>query len=148
MATLAYNKRLRHDYTVQEEYEAGIVLTGAEVKACKLHHVSLAGAYVSERAGGLWLKNLHISPYQVKNQPGYDPLRSRKILLRKVEINHLLGTIKTVGLTLLPESLYTTRGLVKVKLVVGRGKKKYDKRAAIKKRDVDRRIAQALRQKI
>lgn len=147
MSTLAYNKRLRFDYAVLEDYEAGIVLTGAETKSCKLGKVSLAGAYVIIEDNELWLKNAQIFPYQINNQRGYDPMRLRKLLIKKTTIAQFIGKLKTNGLTLLVESLYTTRGFVKVKVVLGRGKKKADKRSAIKKRDVDRDIARAMRHK-
>lgn len=147
MSTLVYNKRLRFDYSILEDYEAGIVLTGAEAKACKLGKVSLAGAYVVLEGGELWLKNAQIYPYQINNQRGYDPMRQRKLLVKRATIEQLVGKLQTAGLTLLVESLYTTRGFVKAKVVLGRGKKKADKRAAIKKRDVDRDIARAMRHK-
>ncbi len=148
MSTLAYNKRVRFDYTILENFEAGIVLTGAEVKACKLGKISLAGAYVSLEKGELWLKNAQIYPYQINNQKGYDPLRLRKLLVKRGTIAEFVGKLQTAGLTLLVESLYTTRSFVKAKVVLARGKKLHDKRASIKKREVDRRIARALRHKL
>ena len=148
MPTLAYNKYVRSDYDVLEEFEAGLVLTGAEVKSTKLGHVKLQGSYVAMVGQELWLKKAFISPYQASNQRGYEPLRDRKVLLKGSEIISLIGKTKEAGLTLLPESLYSTRRLVKLKLLLVRGKKKHDKRAAIKKRDVDRQIARALRQKV
>lgn len=148
MPTLATLKHLRSDFTVLEEIEAGLVLTGAEVKACKRGHVKLPGAYVSYENGTFWLKKAHISPYQIANQPGYDPVRPRQVLLKKKELDYLRGRLDEGGLTILPENMYTTRRLVKIKLVLVKGKKKYDKRADIKKRDVNRQIARALRQKI
>lgn len=148
MPTLAFNKRLRYDYSVIEEYEAGIVLTGAEVKACKLGHVQLIGCYVVYEDNEFWLTNAMISPYQMNNQRMYDPLRRRKLLMKRSEITTLLGKRQQQGLTLLVESLYTTRGLIKVKVVLARGKKKFDKRESIKKRDVDRNLARAMRKKI
>lgn len=148
MPTLAVTKHLRSDYNVLEDFEAGLVLTGAETKACKLGHVKLQGSYVSFEGGKLWLKKAHISPYQMANQAGYDPIRSRQVLLHHKQLTYLIGKLQEPGLTLLPENMYTTRRLVKLKLVLARGKKKYDKRADIKKRDVNRQIARALRQKI
>ncbi len=148
MPTLAVTPHLRSDYNVLEDYEAGLVLTGAEVKSCKLGHVKLQGAYVSYENGKFWLKRAFIGPYQLANQPGYDPIRPRQVLLHKREMDYLMGKVQEAGLTLLPENLYTTRRLVKLKVVLARGKKKYDKRADIKKRDVNRQIARALRQKI
>lgn len=148
MPTLAVTPHLRSDYNVLEDYEAGLVLTGAEVKSCKLGHVKLQGAYVSYENGKFWLKRAFIAPYQLANQSGYDPIRPRQVLLHKREMDYLMGKVQEAGLTLLPENLYTTRRLVKLKVVLARGKKKYDKRADIKKRDVNRQIARALRQKI
>ncbi|MBI2416093.1 MAG: SsrA-binding protein SmpB [Candidatus Kerfeldbacteria bacterium] len=148
MPTLVHNQRLKFDYEILENFTAGIVLTGAEVKSCKRKQVSLQGAYIIIEGGAAWLKNARVSPYQANNQRHYDPLRLRKLLLRRVELASLTGKLQQAGLTLLPESLYTQGGLVKVKLVLVRGRKKVDKRALIKKRDVDRRIAQALRRAI
>lgn len=147
MSTLAINKRVRFDYSIVEDFEAGLVLTGAEAKSCKRGSVSLKGAYVSYIDGELWLKEAQISPYQVNNQRGYNQFRPRKLLMHKKAINELMGKMKQPGLTLLAESLYTTRGFVKVKLVLARGKKQYDKRASIKSRDVNRDMARAMRQK-
>ncbi|EKD76062.1 MAG: SsrA RNA (tmRNA)-binding protein [uncultured bacterium] len=147
MPTVASNKYIRSDYHILEDHEAGLVLTGAEVKSCKTGQVQLKGSYITSQGGELWLIKATISPYQLANQPGYDPLRPRKLLLKHAQILQLLGKLQEPGLTLLPESLYTTRRLVKLKLVLARGKKKFDKRADIKKRDVNRQIARALRQK-
>ncbi|MFA6475134.1 MAG: SsrA-binding protein SmpB [Patescibacteria group bacterium] len=148
MPTLASTAHLRSNFNVLEDYEVGLVLTGAEVKSCKLGHVKLQGAYIAYENGGFWLKKALISPYQILNQRGYDPMRSRQVLLHRHQMKSLIGQVAKPGLTLLPESLYTTRHLVKLKMVLARGKKKYDKRADIKKRDVNRQIARALRQKI
>lgn len=147
MPTLASNKYIRSDYTILEDYEAGLVLTGAEVKSCKAGHVQLKGSYVTTQGNELWLIKATISPYQLANQRGYDPLRPRKLLLQRRQITEIMSKLQEPGLTLLPESLYTTRRLVKLKLVLARGKKKFDKRADIKKRDVNRQIARTLRQK-
>jgi SsrA-binding protein len=148
MPTITHNKRVRFDYTILEEYEAGLVLTGGEVKACKQGSVSLKGAFVVYEGGELWLKKAQISPYQLANQWDYNQFRNRKLLVQRKTINELMGKTKQTGLTLLPESLYTTRGLIKLKLVLARGKKRYDKRATLKKRDVDRSIGRALRQRM
>ncbi|MFA5995326.1 MAG: SsrA-binding protein SmpB [Patescibacteria group bacterium] len=147
MPTLTTNKRLHFDYEILEDYEAGIILTGAEVKACKRGMANLTGAYASVQGGEIWLKNAQINAYQMNNQRGYQPIHDRKLLLRRKIITELISKLNTAGLTLLVESLYTTRGFVKAKLVLARGKKAADKRAKMKKRDVDRSIARALRQK-
>ena len=145
MPTLAFNKRANFDYEIKEKYEAGLVLLGHEVKSIKTGHINLKGSYVTfKKAKGrllpeLFLINVHIPLYKfagsIKN---YDPYRSRKLLLKKNEISHLIG--KEQGLTLVPIKVYTKRGYVKLEFGIGRGKKKADKRETIKKRDIDRRI--------
>ncbi|MBU0731368.1 SsrA-binding protein SmpB [Patescibacteria group bacterium] len=148
MPTLATNKQGLYNYEVKDKFEAGIVLSGCEVKSTKKGHVNLKGSYVSYEKGDLWLKNAHISAYQAKNQPGYDPIHPRKLLMKRTEIDSLMGKSKQKGLTILPISLYTKGGLIKVKVGLARGKKAHDKRDLIKKRDADRRIGRALRKKL
>lgn len=147
MPTLAHNKRATYDYQILEEFEAGLKLTGAEVKAAKLSHISMQGSYVTITDNQVWLKKMHISPYQkaVGSQTNYDPEHDRKLLLKKSEINRLIGKNQETGLTIIPISVYTTRRLVKVKIALVKGKKKFDKRQAIKKRDIDREIARKLK---
>lgn len=145
MPTLGENKGARRSFKFLEEFEAGIVLTGPEVKSAKKGSVNFQGSYVSAENGELWLKNFHISPYAPAaflNQP---PTRPRKLLLKKSEIDTLLGKMKTQGLTLIPKNLYTRGGLVKVRIALAQGLKTKDKRDLIKKRDVDKRIRRALR---
>ncbi|OIO07871.1 SsrA-binding protein [Candidatus Falkowbacteria bacterium CG_4_9_14_3_um_filter_36_9] len=147
MPTLAFNKRANFDYEIKEKYEAGLVLLGHEVKSIKTGHINLKGSYVTfKKAKGrllpeLFLINVHIPLYKfagsIKN---YDPYRSRKLLLKKNEISHLIGKKQEQGLTLVPIKVYTKRGYVKLEFGIGRGKKKADKRETIKKRDIDRRI--------
>jgi len=147
MPTLAFNKRANFDYEIKEKYEAGLVLLGHEVKSIKTGHINLKGSYVTfKKAKGrllpeLFLINVHIPLYKfagsIKN---YDPYRSRKLLLKKNEISHLIGKKQEQGLTLVPIRVYTKRGYVKLEFGIGKGKKKADKREAIKKRDIDRRI--------
>lgn len=141
------NRHARSSYEFLDHYEAGLVLTGAEVKAAKKGHVSLKGAYVTHENSELWLKNAHISPYQRANQPGYEPERPRKLLMRRKEIDSLMGKLSQEGLTMIPEKVYSKSGLIKVELVLARGLKKHDKRERIKKRDVSRDIARALRRR-
>lgn len=148
MSTLVHNRRARYDYTILDDFEAGVVLSGAEVKSIKKGQASLEGAYVGIENNQLWLKNMRITPYQTNNQRDYDPMRPRKLLMHRAEIAKLIGKMKTEGLTLLPESLYTTRSFVKAKLVLAKGKKKSDKRKSIKKRELDRQVGRALRQKV
>jgi SsrA-binding protein len=147
MSNLAHNKKATFDYQILEEFEAGLVLTGAEVKSAKLGHISLQGSFVSIRKGEAWLKKIHISPYKKAKlaQKNYDPEHDRKLLLKNKEIDYLIGKTKEKGLTIIPISVYTTRRLVKVKIALVRGKKKFDKRQAIKNRDNTREIARKLK---
>lgn len=124
------------------------MLSGAEVKSVKKGMMNLKGAYVGIENNELWLKDAHISAYQQKNQPRYDPGRPRKILLRKKEIHSIQGKLGTQGLTLIPEKVYSKRGLVKIQVTLVRGLKKHDKREKIKERDVHRSIARALRHSV
>jgi SsrA-binding protein len=146
MPTLATNKDARFRYSITEEYEAGIILFGPEVKSAKMGHVNLQGSYATIRNGALWLLHCHIGPYPpAAAQNPADPRRDRKLLMKKAELSSLVGKLKSAGLTLIPLSLYTSAGLVKVSLGLARGKTAHDKRAAIKKREADRRIRHALR---
>lgn len=147
MPTLATNKKALHNYQILDKYEAGIVLTGAEVKAVKGGHLNLQGSYVTAHDHQFWLINCHVSPYQAAYQPNYEPIHERKLLLRAEEIAHLLGKLATKGLTIAPLSVYTKGSLIKVEIGVCRGKKLFDKRATIKKRESDRRLQRLVRQK-
>jgi SsrA-binding protein len=144
MPILATNKRANFDYEILDKYEAGIVLLGHEVKAVRAGNVSLAGSYVTLQAGfsgssEAYLINAHISLYkQASNIINYEPTRSRKLLLNKNEIERLLGKKQEKGLTLVPLNIYTKNSFLKLQLGVARGKKKYDKRDDIKKKDLDR----------
>jgi len=146
MPILSVNKRAYYDYEISDKYEAGLILLGHEVKAIKTGHISLKGAFVTIKQEGkimpaLYLTNAHIPLYKkastVKN---YDPERPRKLLVHKNEIKHLIGKRKEQGLTLMPLKIYTKHSLIKLQFGIGRGKKKYDKRAAIKKRELDRQV--------
>ncbi len=148
MPHLAENRQAYHEYTILEKIEAGIVLSGGETKSAKSGQINLRGSYVTVRDGAAWIINMHLAPYQPKNQPvGYNPTRSRKLLLKAQEIDSLIGKSKAQGQTVIPLAVYTKRGLVKVELALVRGKKAQDKRASIKKRETDRQIGQALRRK-
>ena len=144
MPVLAYNKRANFDYEIGDKYEAGLVLLGHEVKSVKTGHISLKGSFVTMkgREGGLpelYLTNAHIPKYnRASTVLDYDPERSRKILLHKSQVNHLIGKKKEQGLTLVPIKIYTIHNLIKLEFGVGKGKKKYDKRDDIKKKDVER----------
>ncbi|HEY4478149.1 MAG TPA: SsrA-binding protein SmpB [Candidatus Paceibacterota bacterium] len=138
MATYAENKRARFDYEIQEEYECGIELLGTEVKAVRNGKVSLLGSFVIIRGGEAFLINANVQPYQEANAPkDYDPLRNRKLLLTKKEIRELADTEKNKSLTIVPISLYSKNRKIKMDIAVARGKKKFDKRETIKKRETD-----------
>jgi SsrA-binding protein len=146
MPTLAYNKRANFDYEILDSYEAGLVLFGHEVKSVKTGHVSLKGSYVTIKKSGhtipeIYLINAHISLYKkASNVKNYEPTRPRKLLLKKNEIKHLIGKKDEQGLTLVPIKIYTKHSKIKLEFGIGRGRKKYDKREVIKKREVDRSI--------
>lgn len=146
MKMLAENKKAYFDYEILEKFEAGIVLIGTEVKSIKGGRINLAGSYIVPKDSEFFMINANVPPYQPKNAPsGYDPLRSRKILLRKKEIDYLLGKTKERGLTLLPLNVYTKRGKIKLEFGLAQGKKKVDKRETIKKRESDREIGRNLK---
>ena len=145
MNVLAINKRARFDYDISEKFEAGLVLTGQEVKSAKTGHLSLKGSFVTVKGRELYLTNASIPPYkhagEVKN---YDPTRSRKLLLHKSEIRTLIGKYRAEGLTLVPIRVYTKKSLLKLEFGIGKGRKKTDKRQVIKKREVDRKMSARL----
>lgn len=148
MPTLADNRQARHDYNILETLEAGIILTGAEVKSAKAGQVNLRGSYVTIKDNAAWLINCHIAPYKPANLgASYVPTRTRKLLLTRREIATLIGKSKAQRQTIIPLSVYTKRGLVKVEIALARGKKAHDKRATIKKRESERDIRRAMRQK-
>ena len=139
MAEYAINKKAGFDYEILETIEAGLVLEGHEVKSIKTGKASIKGSYVKMLEGTPYLIGAIISPYQVANTPkSYDPQRSRKLLLSKKEIATLTGTSKAHGLTLVPLKIYDKKGKLKLLVGIARGKKKYDKREAIKKKDIQR----------
>ncbi len=144
---LAINRRARFDYEILEKMEAGLKLSGHEVKSARAGKVSLKGSFITMHEGEAYLTNAHISPYQPKNIPlPYDPHRPRKILLKKKELKSLIGRQK--GLTIIPLKLYTKRHLIKLEIALARGKKKIDKRETIKKREAERTIRRAIRGRI
>ncbi|MBL8151389.1 MAG: SsrA-binding protein SmpB [Blastocatellia bacterium] len=132
------NRQAYHDYYIDETYEAGIVLTGTEVKSLRDGRVNLKDAYVVVKEGEAWLLNAHISPYSHGNRQNHDPTRTRKLLLHKYEIDKLSSKVQEKGLTLVPTKLYFKRGRVKAEVGIARGKKLFDKRETEKKRLVDR----------
>ncbi len=145
---LFQNKEAGYHYEILETFEAGIKLKGHEVKALMNGKGSLKGAYVSFRGSNLYLVNFYIAPYQEKNVPSnYDPYRERLLLLTKKEINYLLGKIKQKGITLIPLQVYLKNRLIKIKIALVRGLKKYEKRDKIKKREFERLKGRYLKSK-
>lgn len=142
MPTIAVNKRAKFDYEPLETFEGGLALTGAEVKSAKAGRMQLQGAFLHLRGGELWLKGSHIALYAPAGpQPSYDPARHRKVLMHRREIKRLIGKTQQQGLTLVPVSVYTRGNLLKIEFMLGRGKKKYEKRETIKKRELKRQLA-------
>lgn len=146
MTTLSKNKKALFDYEVLQKYEAGLVLTGPEVKSIRTGSVSLSGGFITLHNQDAWLINVHIPRYKyaasIKN---YEPDRSRKLLLKAKEINYLRGKSAEKGLTIVPLSLYTKGRHLKLELAVVRGKKKYDKRETVKKREIDREVSKKIK---
>ena len=141
MSNYAENRKARFDYEILEKYETGIELLGTEVKSIRGGKMSLEGAFVIVRGGEAYLINSNIPPYQAKNAPkDYDPLRNRKLLLTKKELAELSGSEKNKSLTIVPISVYNKNRKIKVAIALVKGKKKFDKRETIKKRDTDREI--------
>ena len=146
MVNFAENRKAHFDYEILEKFEAGLVLSGAEVKSIKNGRMNLTGSYVNFHNGELYLINASIAPYQPKNQPlDYDPLRSRKLLLKKQEISYLAGKVKQKGLTLVPLKAYNKGRRVKIEIALAKGKKQYDKREAIAKRETAKKIERELK---
>lgn len=145
MKILAENKKAYYDYEILEKFEAGLVLTGSEVKSIKTGHIGLKGSYVVLKEE-VYLIGATIPPYQPKNaSPDYDPERSRKLLLNKSEIKYLIGKTKERGLTLIPLKVYTKYAKIKLEFGIAKGRKKPDKRELIKKREADRIIERELK---
>jgi len=145
---VAQNRKARHDYFIEETYEAGIVLSGTEVKSVRLGKVNINDSYAGISSGEVFVHNMHISPYEKGNIYNKDPLRSRKLLLHKREINKLIGYTQQKGLTLIPLKVYiNNRGLVKMELAVARGKKLYDKREDAARRDARREVERIFRER-
>ena len=143
---IAKNQKAFHEYFVEERFEAGIELFGTEVKSIRLGTLNLKDAWCQVKDGELWLRQMHISPYEQGNRFNVEPVRPRKLLLHKREIRKLIGYTTLKGLTLVPLRMYINdRGKAKLELAVARGKKEYDKRHDIAKRDADRRMQQAMR---
>ncbi len=139
------NRKARHNYQILEVLEAGIALKGTEVKSLRHGNANLQDSYAMFKSGELWLHGLHISPYEQGNINNHDPVRTRKLLITKKEMRKLFARVSEEGLTLVPLSMYFKGPFAKVELAVARGKKSYDKRQAIAKRDAQRTISRTLR---
>jgi SsrA-binding protein len=142
--TVATNRRARHEFSIEETYEAGIALTGTEVKSLREGRANLADAYARVERGEVWLHHLHISPYAQGSVQNHDPLRTRKLLLHRREILRLSSRVARQGYTLVPLRIYFRHGVAKVELGVARGRHLYDKRERIAEREAQRRIARAV----
>lgn len=148
MSDLASNKLARRDYDILDTLEAGLALTGQEVKSIRTGHLKLNGAYVTIARGEAWLVGAHIPAYKAAGPlPGYDPERTRKLLVHKRELEHLVGKIAEKGLTVVPLRVYNRHGKLKLECGIGRGRKEYEKREVIKKREVQREIRHALKRR-
>jgi SsrA-binding protein len=143
--SIAKNRQARHDYAIIDSWEAGIVLTGTEVKALREGKANISDAYGIVKNGEIFLLNLHISPYERGGYVNHEPNRTRKLLLHRKEIRRLIGAVEREGLTLIPLELYFKKGKAKVALALGKGKKLHDKRETARQRDAEREVARALR---
>jgi SsrA-binding protein len=144
---LATNRRASHDYFLEERFEAGLVLTGTEIKSVRAGRVSLQHSYVTPRSDELWLVDAHIAAYEHGNRENHDPTRPRKLLMHRREINRLIDRVSTRGYTLVPTLLYLKEGRAKLEIALARGKHQYDKRQAIAARDSQRQIEKSLRER-
>ena len=144
---IAINKKANHDFAIEETIEAGIVLQGTEIKSIRNGKVQLRDSFVRIRNNEAWISNMHISPYDQGNRFNHDPLRSRKLLLHKKQISTLIGRTKEQGFAIVPLKMYLKDGFAKVLIGVGKGKKDYDKREDLKKKEAKREMARALKDK-
>ena len=142
--SVARNKRARHDYHILETWEAGLVLTGPEVKSLRDGRANLGDAYAIVNDGEVYLLNMHIAPYEQASYNNVEPTRTRKLLLHRREIRKMIGSVERQGLTLVPLELYFRNGRAKVALALGKGKKEHDKREDLAKKDAEREIARAV----
>lgn len=143
--SIARNKRARFDYEILEQWEAGIVLTGTEVKSLRAGRATINDAFGIVKDGELWILNMHVPPYEQGNQFNHDPARTRKLLLHRREVRRLIGGVERQGLTLVPLELYFKGSHAKVRIALARGKKVHDKRETIRRREGDREIARAFK---
>lgn len=143
--TIAQNKKAYHDYSILETIEAGIVLQGTEIKSIRNRRINLKDGFARVRNGEVWLSNIHISPYEQGNINNHDPLRTRKLLLHKKQIKKLIGLQQQSGITLVPLKVYLKNGFAKVLLGIAKGKKQYDKREDLKRKDIDKQINRTIK---
>ena len=144
---IAENRKARHDYFVEERYEAGIILTGTEIKSIRAGRVNLKDSYAEISGGEVWLTQMHISPYEQGNRFNHEPLRKRKLLLNRTEIVKLNAQVQQQGMTLIPLRIYLKKGMAKIDLGLCKGKKNYDKRDDIAKKDAKRDMERELRER-
>ena len=142
--TIATNRKARHDYHIDDTFEAGMVLTGTEIKSIRAGRVNLRDSFATVKEGELWLLNAHIAPYDQGTYANHEPRRPRKLLMHRREINRIAGKLQEKGFTLVPLRLYLKNNLAKVELGLARGKKQYDKRAALRQRETRREIDRAV----
>lgn len=146
MTTLAFNRRAGYDYELLDRYEAGLILSGPEVKSIKTGHISLKGSFVTFKGGELFLTNANIPLYKFAgNLKNYDPVRPRKLLIKKSEIKSLIGKVKASGLTLAPIRVYTKKRFIKLEFALAKGKKKFDKRQDIAKKEAKRKAEREIK---
>lgn len=145
MKLLANNKKAYHDYFIEEKYEAGLSLLGSEVKSIKKGKVSIKESFISDRNGEMFIYGMHVTPYEQAYDKDIDPIRTRRLLLHKKEINKLIGVKTQAGYTIVPLRVYERDGLVKLELALAKGKKQYDKRESIKAKEDKRKIDRALK---
>lgn len=145
--TIAVNRKAYHDYHIEETVEAGIALKGTEIKSIREGRVNIRDAYAKPERGELWLLNAHIAAYQAGSHFNHEPGRPRKLLLHRHQIDYFIGLVSRKGLTLVPLKLYIKKGIAKLELGVARGKRSYDKREAIARRETDRQIERSLKRR-
>ncbi|WP_265459041.1 SsrA-binding protein SmpB [Enterococcus sp. HY326] len=142
---IAQNKKARHDYSIIDTIEAGIVLQGTEIKSIRNGRINLKDGFARVRNGEVYLLNVHISPYEHGNIFNHDPLRTRKLLMHRKQIDRLIGETKNTGVTLVPLKVYLKNGFAKVLIGIAKGKKQYDKREDLKRKDINREISRTLK---
>lgn len=145
MKVISHNRKAYHDYSIEEKVEAGIALTGTEIKSVRAGRVNLGDGYARPQGGELWLFNVHIAKYDPGSRANHEPRRTRKLLLHRRQLNELSGQVMQRGYTLVPLRMYLKNGIAKVELGLARGKKLYDKRESIARRDAEQRMERALK---